>query len=315
MPTSEQADTNEAATGEATTDRDGAGQASTDPMSRPPMVKVALPNKGALAEEAAALMEEAGYRIGRTGKALRVIDRAESVEFLFLRPRDIAIYVGSGVIDLGITGRDLTTDSGAPVDEVLALGFGQAEFRLAAPVGSGFALTNGCRIATSYDGLLGRYLAERGVEAEVIHLDGAVELAPSLGVADAVADVVQSGRTLAEAGLEVVGEQLLASEAVLIARSGRQLDAADRVMIERVRGVVVAASYLMVEYDLPEHLVAQATAVAPGMEGLTVAPLAREGWVAIRVMVAKADANRVMDELAALGAKAILASDLRTCRL
>ena len=112
-----------------------------------------------------------------------------------------------------------------------------------------------------------------------------------------------------------IRDRLLASEAVLIARSGRQLDAADRVMIERVRGVVVAASYLMVEYDLPEHLVAQATAVAPGMEGLTVAPLAREGWVAIRVMVAKADANRVMDELAALGAKAILASDLRTCRL
>lgn len=162
MPTSEQAPTGQAPTGQATTDPHSAEDATADHVSRPPMVKVALPNKGALAEEAAALMEEAGYRIGRSGKALRVIDRAESVEFLFLRPRDIAIYVGSGVIDLGITGRDLTTDSGAPVDEVLALGFGQAEFRLAAPVGSGFALTNGCRIATSYDGLLGRYLAERG---------------------------------------------------------------------------------------------------------------------------------------------------------
>ena len=179
MPTSEQAPTGQAPTGQATTDPHSAEDATADHVSRPPMVKVALPNKGALAEEAAALMEEAGYRIGRSGKALRVIDRAESVEFLFLRPRDIAIYVGSGVIDLGITGRDLTTDSGAPVDEVLALGFGQAEFRLAAPVGSGFALTNGCRIATSYDGLLGRYLAERGVEAEVIHLDGAVELGPT----------------------------------------------------------------------------------------------------------------------------------------
>lgn len=278
-------------------------------------MRVALPNKGTLSEEAAQLFSEAGYRLGRSGKALRVYDRDESVEFLFLRPRDIAIYVGSGVIDLGITGRDLTTDSGAPVDEVLALGFGRAEFRLAAPAGSNFELADGVRIATSYDGLLRDYLAAQGIDASVIHLDGAVELAPSLGVADAVADVVQSGRTMADAGLELIGEPLLASEAVLIARQGRAPEGAARVMVERLRGVVVAASYLMVEYDLPEHLLDEATAVAPGMEGVTVAPLSRDGWVAIRVMVSKADANLVMDRLSGIGAKAILASDLRTCRL
>ncbi|MEZ5381333.1 MAG: ATP phosphoribosyltransferase [Microthrixaceae bacterium] len=278
-------------------------------------LKVALPNKGALSEEAAELLGEAGYRVGRSSKALRVFDRAENVEFLFLRPRDIAIYVGSGVIDLGITGRDLTTDSGAPVVEVLPLGFGRAEFRIAAPVGSGFELADGARIATSYEGLLGRYLAERGVDAEIIHLDGAVELAPSLGVADAVADVVQSGRTLAEAGLEVVGDCLLASEAVLICGQGRTPVGPARVMVERMRGVVVAASYLMVEYDLPEALLARATELAPGMEGVTVAPLSRQGWVGIRVMVPSAQANAVMDDLAELGAKAILATELRTCRL
>ena len=214
-------------------------------------MRVALPNKGALSEEAAELMSEAGYRLGRSGKALRVYDRDESVEFLFLRPRDIAIYVGSGVIDLGITGRDLSSDSRAPVDEVLSLGFGKAEFRLAAPAGSGFALVDGARIATSYDGLLGAYLTKQRVEASIIHLDGAVELAPSLGVADAVADVVQSGRTMADAGLELIGEPLLASEAVLITQRGRKPDEAARVMVERLRGVVVAAEYLMVEYDLP----------------------------------------------------------------
>ncbi|MEZ5374789.1 MAG: ATP phosphoribosyltransferase [Microthrixaceae bacterium] len=278
-------------------------------------MRVALPNKGALSEEAATLLDEAGYRMKRSGKALRVVDRDEGVEFLFLRPRDIAIYVGSGVIDLGITGRDLTTDSGAPVTEVLPLGFGRAEFRLAAPAGSGFVLADGVRIATSYDGLLQRHLDRVGVEASVIHLDGAVELAPSLGVADAVADVVQSGRTMADAGLELIGEPLLASEAVLIGREGREPEGPAKVLIERLRGVVVAAGYVMVEYDLPEDLLDQATAIASGMEGLTVAPLSRDGWVAIRVMVGKAEANVVMDRLAELGAKAILASDLRTCRL
>ena len=307
MPTSEPS-TAEPSTAEPS----NANLTGADPKA--PM-RVALPNKGALSEEAAELMSEAGYRLGRSGKALRVYDRDESVEFLFLRPRDIAIYVGSGVIDLGITGRDLSSDSQAPVDEVLSLGFGKAEFRLAAPAGSGFALVDGARSATSYDGLLGAYLTKQRVEASIIHLDGAVELAPSLGVADAVADVVQSGRTMADAGLELIGEPLLASEAVLITQRGRKPDEAARVMVERLRGVVVAAEYLMVEYDLPAELMAEATAVAPGMEGVTVTPLAREGWVAIRVMVAKAEANVVMDSLSRIGAKAILASDLRTCRL
>jgi ATP phosphoribosyltransferase len=285
------------------------------------MLRVAVPNKGALSESAAEILSEAGYRRRTDPKDLTVIDPVNGVEFFFLRPKDIAIYVGSGDLDLGITGRDLAAESGAPVRERLALGFGSSSFRYAAPLGRSWAVADlaGLRIATAYPNLVRKDLAAKGIEATVIRLDGAVEISVQLGVADAIADVVGSGRTLRMHNLAAFGEPLCDSEAVLIERDGPAESADDNrtardQLAGRVQGVVFGQQYLMLDYDCPRDLVARATAITPGLESPTIAPLADPDWVAVRALVPRRDANAIMDELAGIGAKAILASDVRFCR-
>jgi ATP phosphoribosyltransferase len=288
------------------------------------MLRVAVPNKGALSESAAEILSEAGYRRRTDPKDLTVIDPANGVEFFFLRPKDIAIYVGSGELDLGITGRDLAAESGAPVRERLALGFGSSSFRYAAPAGRTWTVADlaGLRIATAYPNLVRKDLAARGIDATVIRLDGAVEISVQLGVADAIADVVGSGRTLRMHNLEAFGESLCDSEAVLIERETDEREsagaddhrAARDQLAGRVQGVVFGQQYLMLDYDCPRDLVEAATAITPGLESPTIAPLADPQWVAVRALVPRRDVNAIMDELAAIGAKAILASDVRFCR-
>ncbi|CAH0208107.1 ATP phosphoribosyltransferase [Rhodococcus sp. 05-2256-B2] len=281
------------------------------------MLRVAVPNKGALSESAAEILSEAGYRRRSDSKDLTVLDPANGVEFFFLRPKDIAIYVGSGQLDLGITGRDLALDSGAAVEERLALGFGRSTFRYAAPVGKEWAPEDlgGLRIATSYPNLVRKDLAERGLEATVIRLDGAVEISIQLGVADAIADVVESGRSLRQNNLVAFGESLCDSEGVLIERAGAPgTDSARKQLIARVQGVVFAQQYLMLDYDCPKSILDEAVKITPGIESPTLAPMVDDNWVAVRAMVSRKVHNNVMDELAELGAKAILASDIRSCR-
>lgn len=281
------------------------------------MLRVAVPNKGALSESAVAILTEAGYRKRTDSRDLTVLDPANQVEFFFLRPKDIAIYVGSGELDLGITGRDLALDSGAPVQERLSLGFGGSTFRYAAPQGRDWTVRDlqGKRIATSYPNLVLADLARHGIEAEVIRLDGAVEISIQLGVADAIADVVGSGRTLRQHNLVAFGESLCDSEAVLIERADSdQRDRARNQLIARVRGVVFAQQYLMLDYDCPKSLLEQAAALTPGLESPTVAPLADPDWVAVRALVPRRRGNELMDQLADLGARAILATDIRSCR-
>ncbi len=282
------------------------------------MLRVAVPNKGALSESAAEILSEAGYRRRTDPKDLTVIDPANGVEFFFLLPKDIAIYVGSGDLDLGITGRDLAAESGAPVRERLALGFGSSSFRYAAPAGRTWTAADlaGMRIATAYPNLVRKDLAAKGIDATVIRLDGAVEISVQLGVADAIADVVGSGRTLRMHNLEAFGEPLCDSEAVLIERdlpSSENRAARDQ-LAGRVQGVVFGQQYLMLDYDCPRDLVDRATAITPGLESPTIAPLADPEWVAVRALVPRRDVNAIMDELAGIGAKAILASDVRFCR-
>ncbi len=282
------------------------------------MLRVAVPNKGALSESAAEILAEAGYRRRTDPKDLTVIDPANGVEFFFLRPKDIAIYVGSGDLDLGITGRDLAAESGAPVRERLAMGFGSSSFRYAAPAGRSWTVADlaGLRIATAYPNLVRKNLVDKGIDATVIRLDGAVEISVQLGVADAIADVVGSGRTLRMHGLIAFGEPLCDSEAVLIERDTP--DTASRAardqLAGRVQGVVFGQQYLMLDYDCPRALVERATAITPGLESPTIAPLADPDWVAVRALVPRRDVNALMDELAGIGAKAILASDVRFCR-
>lgn len=282
------------------------------------MIQIALPNKGALSEEAIELVREAGYRCRRSRGELLVRDTEHDIEFYFLRPRDIAVYVHDGILELGITGRDLTSDSDLTLEELLPLGFGGARFCYAVPHGGPEdpSQFGGLRVATSYPNLVRQDLERRGVKAQVIRLDGAVEIAIALGVADVVADVVQTGTTLAQAGLRIIGEPVLRSEAILIARNeemGRNGQV--RTFIERLRGIILAREYVMIEYDIPRTVLKEAESVTPGIESPTVAPLTREGWVAVKSMTRRRDVNRIMDDLAALGARGIIVTDIRTCRI
>ncbi len=280
-------------------------------------LRIAIPNKGSLSQSASDLLRESGYRQRDDSKQLTLRDPDNGVEFFYLRPRDIALYVGEGTLDVGITGRDLLLDSGAKADEAMSLGFGRSTFRFAGPRGafSEVADLAGARIATSYVGVVRTFLEERGIEATVTRLDGAVESSIELGVADAIADVVETGSTLRQAGLETFGEAVLESEAVLISRSGDDLPEGFSVFLRRVEGVLVARSYVMMDYDIAESDVAAAVRLTPGIEGPTVSPLRREGWVAVRAMVPRDGAQRLMDHLYDLGARGILLTDIHACRL
>ena len=280
------------------------------------MLRIAVPNKGSLAETSAAMLAEAGYSGRRDSKDLHKADPANGVEFFYLRPKDIATYVGSGALDVGITGRDLLRDARMPgAREIEALGFAGSTFRFAAPPGRFAELTDldGCRIATSYPGLVDSFLDEHGVAVDLVPLDGAVESAVRLGVADAVADVVETGTTLRQAGLEVFGPPLLHSEAVLI--SGPDDAPGTETLLRRLRGVMAARRYVMVDYDLPVSLVDRAVEIAGGIESPTISPLRDPEWVAVRVMVARSSVNRVMDDLYELGARAILVTAIHNARL
>ncbi|MCW2754174.1 MAG: hypothetical protein JWQ32_1585 [Marmoricola sp.] len=282
-----------------------------------PLLRIALPNKGALSVSASEILREAGYRQRSDSKELSLLDTANGVEFFYLRPRDIALYVGEGTLDIGITGRDLLLDSGAAAEEVRALGFGRSKFRFAARPGVLASLADlaGKRIATSYVGVVEKYLADQGIAASVVRLDGAVETSIQLGVADVIADVVETGSTLKQAGLEIVGDVIMESEAVLITRSGGPEPEGFEIFKRRLDGVLVARSYLMMDYDIPVERVEEAVALTPGLESPTVSPLHREGWVAVRSMVPSAGAQQLMDDLYGIGARAILLTDIHACRL
>lgn len=281
------------------------------------MLRVAVPNKGQLADPARAMLAEAGYLRSSTTRELVVQDPENDVEFFFLRPRDIAIYVGEGTLDVGITGRDMLLDSRAKADEVLALGFAPSTFRLAAPRGRATSPHDlaGTTIATSYAGVLEDYLAREGIDARVVKLDGAVENAVALGVAEAVADVVATGTTLRKAGLELVGEPILVSEALVIRRTGAPELPVVETFLRRLHSVMVARSYVLVDYDIRAEHLDRACELTPGIESPTVSALHEPGWSAVRAMVPAADVHRVMDELYELGARGILVTDIHACRL
>ena len=281
------------------------------------MLRIAVPNKGSLAESSIAILKEAGYRQRSDSRDLVLTDNANAVEFYYLRPRDIAIYVGSGELEAGITGRDLLIDSGATAEEVLSLDFGASTFRFAAPAGSGYSLEkiSGKRVATAYPGLVESYLSSRGITAPVVRLDGAVESSVRLGVADLIADVVSTGNTLRQAGLEVFGDPILTSEAILIKRPGESIPTGLDILIRRLQGVVTARQYVLLDYDIPKSEVERACSLTPGLESPTISPLQREDWVAVRAMVLRTETNRLMDELWAIGARGILVTDIHACRL
>ena len=282
------------------------------------MLKIAIPNKGSLSEEGVTLLKAAGYKCKRRGRELIVRDQENNIDFIYLRPRDIAVYVGNGLLDMGITGRDLAIDSEADVKELLPLNFGNSSFFYAVPANTKLtpAKFAGKRIASSYSNIVKKDLKKRGIKAQIIKLDGAVEISINLGVADAIADVVSSGQTLKEAGLKIVGEPILESEAVLISRDKKIAESNDgKKLIDRLNGILLARTYAMVEYDVPRKSVIKACKITPGIESPTIAPLAEPDWVAVKSMVKRKEINKILDELKKTGAKGIIITDIRTCRL
>ncbi|MEI6109809.1 MAG: ATP phosphoribosyltransferase [Actinomycetes bacterium] len=281
------------------------------------MLRVAVPNKGQLSDPAREMLREAGYAAAANSRDLVVQDPDNDVEFFFLRPRDIATYVGEGTLDVGITGQDLLSDSGSKAQTILELGFAPSTFRLAAPQGTtkSIADISGKRIATSYPRILNNWLTEQKLTAEVIGLDGAVENAVRLGVADVVADVVATGTTLKQAGLEVVGEPIFRSQAVLISRGDIADQTAVDVFVRRLQGVIVARAYVLVDYDIPNDLIEAACAITPGIESPTVSSLHDSKWSAVRAMVPKKQVHTVMDELYDLGARGVIVTDILACRI
>ena len=281
------------------------------------MLRIAVPNKGSLAESSISILKEAGYRQRTDSRDLVLADPDNGVEFYYLRPRDIAVYVGSGELEAGITGRDLLIDSAADAEEILSLDFGGSTFRFAAPTGRDWKVSDlaGKRIATAYPGLVQHSLKGLNIQAQIVRLDGAVESSVRLGVADMIADVVSTGNTLRQAGLQTFGEPILSSEAIVIKRTGVAIPAGLEVLIRRLQGVVTARRYVLLDYDVSKDLVEKACAITPGLESPTISPLQKADWVAVRAMVLRKEPNRVMDELWALGARGILVTDIHACRL
>lgn len=279
------------------------------------MLRVAVPNKGSLADSAIAILKEAGYRQRVDARDLVLFDPENNVEFYYLRPRDIAIYVGSGELEAGITGRDLLIDSGASAEEILNLGFGGSTFRFAGSADQDWKVSDlaGKRIATAYPGLVEAHLAELKISAQVVRLDGAVESSVRLGVADAIADVVSTGNTLRQAGLKIFGEPILNSEAVLV--KNKNTAEGLEILMRRLQGVVTARRYVLLDYDIPKSALDRACELTPGLESPTISPLQKEDWVAVRAMVPRKETNSVMDDLWAIGARGILVTDIHACRL
>ncbi len=281
------------------------------------MLKIAVPNKGSLADASIEILKEAGYRQRVDSRDLVLSDPENGVEFYYLRPRDIALYVGTGELEAGITGRDLLIDSGADAQEILSLGFGGSTFRFAGPADKNWKIENliGKRVATAYPGLVDGYLSKLGISAIVVRLDGAVESSVRLGVADVIADVVSTGNTLRQAGLSIFGDPILQSEAILISRNSKNLPDDLEILLRRLQGVVTARQYVLLDYDIPKVSVDKACAITPGLESPTISPLQKQDWMAVRAMVLRKDTNRLMDELWALGARGILVTDIHACRL
>ena len=279
------------------------------------MIRIAVPNKGSLADSSIAILKEAGYRQRVDARDLVLLDPENGVEFYYLRPRDIAIYVGSGELEAGITGRDLLIDSGAPAKEILNLGFGGSTFRFAGSADREWKISDlaGKRIATAYPGLVANHLKDLKISAEVVRLDGAVESSVRLGVADVIADVVSTGNTLRQAGLKIFGEPILKSEAVLI-KNASQADGLE-ILMRRLQGVVTAREYVLLDYDIPKSALERACELTPGLESPTISPLQKADWVAVRAMVPRQDTNAVMDDLWTIGARGILVTDIHACRL
>ncbi len=279
------------------------------------MIKVALPNKGVLFEPTMDILSSCGYKVSKTLRSLNSLDEANGVEFFFLRPGDIPVYVANGILDAGITGKDFVEEKGVKLAPLLDLDFGQSKLRLAVPESDQTRRAvpdfRSSRIATSFPNIVRNKVGG----GTLVVLEGAVEISIKMGIADAIADIVETGTTLKQAGLKVVGDPLFVSEAALFAHPGRENQPEVQVMKSRLWGRRIARSYMMVEYDVPSDKLDKACELTPGIESPTVTALRKTGWFSVKAMIEKSRAHSVMDKLAELGGKGILLTAIESARI
>lgn len=280
------------------------------------MIKIALPNKGQLFEPTVDLLTSCGYTISKTPKSLTSLDPENNVEFYFLRPGDIPLYVANGLLDAGITGKDFAAEKQQTPTLLLDLNYGRSKLCAAVLDSAPYTTLDevaGLPIATSFPEITRGFF--KGRDLKIAVLDGAVEISVKLGIAEAIIDVVETGSTIEQAGLRIVGEPLFHSNAALYAHPGHDAVPEVSILRSRVEGRLVAYEYMMVEYDCPAELLAKASKITPGIESPTVMPLQKDGWFSVKAMLKKRDAHRIMDELARIGCKGILLTTIETARI
>jgi ATP phosphoribosyltransferase len=280
-------------------------------------LRIGVPSKGRLADQAAQLLADAGLTFRRQDRSLFARVQEIPVDITFLRTGDIPVLCAEGAIDMGISGSDLIRESQVDVITRLALGVGKCRLAVCIPEDSGVRTPtdlDGCRIATSFPRITQRYLEEHDASAHLVTLSGSVEIMIALGVADAIVDLVETGSTLAANRLRVLDE-IDCYETVLIQNhEARHAAVADRI-VRRLEGVVIARGYSLLEYNIPRAKLADAEKITPGFNSPTVNTLEEPGWCAVRAMVRRSEVISVMEQLEALGASAILETQISNCRL
>jgi ATP phosphoribosyltransferase len=280
------------------------------------VIKVALPNKGQLFEPAMDILAACGYRVSKSLRSLSTLDADNGIEFYFLRPGDIPMYVAEGILDAGITGMDFVAEKLVKPTKLLDLGFGASKLCIAVPAESPWSSMQdlgkrNARIATSFPNIV----RQNGYQGPLVELEGAVEISIKLGIADAIVDIVETGTTLKQAGLKIIGEPLFRSNAALYAHPGREVQDEILTLKKRIEGKLVALEYMMVEYDAPRSVVDAACAITPGIEAPTVTPLSKPDWYAVKAMVKRRESQKIMDELSKLGCKGILLTSIDSARI
>lgn len=280
-------------------------------------LRIGIPSKGRLSELATELLNQAGLQFRRQERTLFALVKHLPIDITFLRTDDIPVLCAEGAIDLGITGSDLVQESAADVDLRMRLGVGHCRLSLCVPEDSPITeckQLTGKRVATSFPNVTESFLKANQAEVHLVQLSGSVEIMVSLGVADAVVDLVETGSTLAANKLRILTD-LGQYETVLIQNRQRyRADVADRV-VRRLEGVVIARDYSLLEYNIPLSQLAAAEAITPGFKSPTVNSLEDKEWCAVRAMVKRKEAIDIMERLEALGASAILETAIANCRL
>lgn len=279
------------------------------------MIKVALPNKGQLFDPTMDLLASCGYKVSKSLRSLSTLDAENEVEFYFLRPGDIPLYVANGILDVGITGKDFVAEKCVSPTCLIDLNYGQSKLCAAVPDASPYkalADLKSAKIATSFPNIIRKQFPDA---VQLVELEGAVEISIKLGIADAIVDIVETGSTLKAAGLRIIGAPLFESRAALFAHPGRENKEEVLILKSRIEGKLLAQEYMMVEYDAPESVLKAACAITPGLESPTVMSLEKAGWFSVKSMVKKKQSQKLLDSLSKLGCKGILLTAVDSVRI